>query len=120
MIWNALDRSVPWVDAIWTIMDRVEKRAPWRDHENWRESVASLRGFAPARTAEFHHVQMLTPAQVEQRVASVSHVAVLPPSERAAVLAEVRRVLERDEATSRQHLVGIPYRVDCLAYRRGA
>ena len=28
LIWNARDRSVPWVDAMWTIMDRVEKRAP--------------------------------------------------------------------------------------------
>ena len=33
LIWNARDRGVPWVDAIWAIMDRVEKRAPWRDHD---------------------------------------------------------------------------------------
>ena len=30
LIWNARDRSVPWVDQVWSIMDRVEKRAPWR------------------------------------------------------------------------------------------
>src|SRR5689334_21961146 len=35
LCWNARDRSVEWVDAVWAVMDRVEKRAPWRDHENW-------------------------------------------------------------------------------------
>ena len=100
-------------------MDRVEKRAPWRDHENWRESAAVLPGFGPMRTAEFRHVQTLTPAQVEQRIASVSHVAVLPASERAAVLAEVRaRAREHDDATRGRDLVELPYRVDCIAYRR--
>jgi SAM-dependent methyltransferase len=118
LIWNARDRGVAWVDAIWGIMDRVEKRAPWRDHENWRESAAVLPGFGPMRTAEFRHVQTLTPAQVEQRIASVSHVAVLPPPERAAVLAEVGAVLASDEATRGRDLVELPYRVDCIAYRR--
>ena len=118
LVWNARDRGVPWVDAIWGIMDRVEKRAPWRDHENWRESASGLPGFGPMRTAEFRHVQTLTPSQVEQRIASVSHVAVLPASERSAVLAEVRGVLEHDDATRGRDLVELPYRVDCIAYRR--
>jgi SAM-dependent methyltransferase len=118
LIWNARDRGVSWVDAIWGIMDRVEKRAPWRDHENWRESAAVVPGFGPMVTAEFRHVQTLTPAQVEQRIASVSHVAVLPVAERTAVLAEVRAVLEHDDATRGRDLVELPYRVDCIAYRR--
>src|SRR2546430_2662778 len=39
LLWNARDRSVDWVDRCWTIIDRVEKRAPWRDHDNWRETA---------------------------------------------------------------------------------
>jgi SAM-dependent methyltransferase len=31
LIWNVRDRSVDWVDELWAIMDRVEKRAPWRE-----------------------------------------------------------------------------------------
>ena len=31
LVWNARDRSVPWANEVWSIMDRVEKRAPWRD-----------------------------------------------------------------------------------------
>jgi ubiquinone/menaquinone biosynthesis C-methylase UbiE len=118
MVWNARDRSIEWVDEIWTIMDRVEKRAPWRDHENWRESARRLPRFGEMDAAEFSHRQSLTPAQVEQRVASVSHVAVLPPDERAAVLAEVRAVLDGHDETRGRATVELPYRVDCIAYRR--
>src|SRR5256885_2103723 len=79
LVWNARIRTVPWVDAVWTIMDRVEKRAPWRDHENWRDSAfRTMPGFGELRTAEFHHAQPTTPEGVVRRVASVSHVAVLP------------------------------------------
>ena len=52
LVWNARDRSVPWVDEVWSIMDRVEKRAPWRgarrvatSRRSWRRrgSVRSTR-----------------------------------------------------------------------------
>jgi SAM-dependent methyltransferase len=116
LVWNARDRRAAWVDQVWAIMDRVEKHAPWRNHEHWRDSILPMPGFAPPRTAEFGHTQTLTPKQVEQRIASVSHVAVLPPVERAAVLAEVRAVLEEDEATRGRATVALPYRVDCIAF----
>jgi SAM-dependent methyltransferase len=116
LVWNARDRGVVWVDRIWAIMDRVEKRAPWRDHDNWRESASALPGFAAPRTAEFRHEQLLTPSQVIQRIASVSHVAVLPEAERSAVLDEVRAVLDEDGATRGRTQLALPYRVDCIVY----
>ena len=78
-------------------MDRVEKRAPWRNHDKWSDSNAfgELPGFGPLHTAEFRHEQLVTPEAMVQRVASVSHVAVLPDAERAAVLDEVREVLRQ-------------------------
>jgi SAM-dependent methyltransferase len=70
LLWNARDRSIPWVDEVWSIMDRVEKRAPWRDHENWRDSaVREMPGFGPMESAEFHHRQPMTPDGVVQRPA---------------------------------------------------
>ena len=39
LVWNARDRSVDWVDQVWSIMDRVEKRAPWRNHDEWSDSA---------------------------------------------------------------------------------
>ena len=116
LVWNARDRTEPWVDEVWSIMDRVEKRAPWRDHENWRDSAgkAPMPGFGGLHEAEFRHVQQITPEGVVQRVASVSHVAVLSEPEREAVLGEVRAVLATHPAVRGRETVEIPYRVDCF------
>jgi SAM-dependent methyltransferase len=115
LVWNARDRSEPWVDEVWTIMDRVEKRAPWRDHENWRDSVLHnpMSGFGELHEAVFRHAQRITPQGVVQRVASVSHVAVLPGAEREAVLDEVRAVMATHPTVRGRETVEIPYRVDC-------
>jgi SAM-dependent methyltransferase len=119
LVWNARDRSVPWVDEVWSIMDRVEKRAPWRDHEHWRDSaLREMPGFGPLHSAEFRHEQTVTPAAMVQRVASVSHVAVLPHVERESVLDEVRAVLRTDPQTKGRAELQVPYRVDCYWFER--
>jgi SAM-dependent methyltransferase len=119
LVWNARDRSVDWVDAVWTIMDRVEKKAPWRDHDNWRDSAfQAMPGFGSLTTAEFHHAQAITPEGVVQRMASVSHVAVLPDAEREQVLEQVRQIMQTHPAVAGREQVEIPYRVDCLAVAR--
>jgi len=116
LVWNARDRTEPWVDEVWSIMDRVEKRAPWRDHENWRDSAltSAMPGFGALHETTFRHVQQITPEGVVQRVASVSHVAVMSPPERDAVLDEVRAVLATHPAVAGRETVEIPYRVDCF------
>ncbi len=115
LLWNARDRSVPWVDAVWSIMDRVEKRAPWRAHDEWRESAfVETPWFGPLHEATFHHEQLLSPADVVDRVRSVSHVAVLPPKEQEAVLDEVRTLLREDPATSGRDELALRYRVDAF------
>ena len=70
-------------------------------------------GFGELHEAEFRHTQQITPEGVVQRVASVSHVAVLPDPEREAVLDEVRAVLATHPAVRGRETVEIPYRVDC-------
>jgi len=113
LIWNARDRSVEWVDRLWGIMDRVEKRAPWRDHDNWRDSALGDRaGFGPLHEGTFRHAQQLSFDDVVARFASVSHVAVLPDAEREKVLDEIRDVLRTHPDTAGQDHVAIPYRVD--------
>lgn len=113
LVWNARDRTVAWVDRLWSVMDRVEKRAPWRQHDAWRDSALGDRpGFGPLREATFHHTQRLTRQQVRERFASVSHVAVLPDVERAGVLAEIDEVLDTDPDTAGLAAVDIPYRID--------
>jgi SAM-dependent methyltransferase len=113
LVWNARDRSVPWVDRVWGIIDRVEKRAPWRDHDEWRESAfVETPWFGPLHEATFRHEQVLTREQVVDRIRSVSHVAVLPPAEQEAVLDDVRAVLRDDPTIAARDSLALPYRVD--------
>jgi SAM-dependent methyltransferase len=115
IVWNARDRSVDWVDQAWAIMDRVEKTAPWRDHEHWRTSALGERpGFGPLHEATFRHEQAFTPEGVVDRFRGVSHVAALPLEQRDAVLAEVRGLLGSHPDTRDRRELRIPHRVDCL------
>ena len=113
LIWNARDRSFDWVDQAWSIMDRVEKQAPWRDHENWRDSALGERsGFGPLHAGTFHHDQRCPPDGVIDRFRGVSHIASLPPDERDAVLDELRVLIATHPETRGRDELSLPYRVD--------
>jgi SAM-dependent methyltransferase len=113
LIWNARDRSAPLVDAVWSIMDRVERDAPWRNHDDWRESAfVETDHFGPLHEATFANVQRLSPEGMVERVQSVSHVAALEPREQQAVLDEVRDVLASHPDAAGRDTLEIPYRVD--------
>ena len=115
IVWNARDRSVDWVDRVWSIMDGVERKAPWRDHEHWSASAFGPRpGFGPVHAATFRHEQEMTAEGIVDRIRGVSHVAVLPPAERAEVLDRVRGVLSDHPDTRDRTALRVPYRVDCF------
>ncbi|HEV2310654.1 MAG TPA: methyltransferase domain-containing protein [Acidimicrobiia bacterium] len=120
LIWNARDRTVAWVDAIWSIMDRVERRAPWRDHDRRDQSgrrvpqprLDDRPGWSPLHEATFHHVQPVSPEGVVDRFASVSHVAALDETDRRRVLDEVRATLAAHADTAGRGELELPYLVD--------
>jgi len=113
LVWNARDRTVDWVDAVWTVMDRVEKKAPWRDHERWADAaLQSERWFGALHEATFWHEQTLTRDQMVDRFRGVSHVAVLPPDDQERVLDEVRAILDEHPATAGHDEYPLRYRVD--------
>ncbi len=127
LLWNARDRSRDWVDQVWGVMDRVEKHAPWRNHDHvatddsqaTRESeLNNALGFGPTHTSQFWHEQVVTPEQVVLRVKGVSHVAVLPAQQQQAVLDEVRSILVTHPSTVGKSVLSIPYRVDCYWLER--
>ncbi|MCZ7536689.1 MAG: hypothetical protein M5T61_12855 [Acidimicrobiia bacterium] len=100
-------------------MDRVEKHAPWRDHDRWRGADGiDWPGFDGLEAATFRNEQALSPEGVVGRIASVSHVAALPTAEREAVLDEVRDVVYRHPDTRGHAMLSIPYRVDAYVARR--
>ena len=113
LLWNTRDRSLPWTDRLWGLVAETEHDAPWGDAEHWHTTaLVGTPHFGARHAATFHHTQLLTPDEVVARVQSVSHVAVLPAVERAALLAEVRTLLRTDPATSGSDEIALPYRVD--------
>jgi len=136
LVWNVRDRSVGWVDEIWSVMDRVERHAPWRDHGDdasrrspgrpdgsLRRTEPDLRGrgdgtWSGWARATFSHVHFGTHADVVDRLRSVSHIAALPPGPQRALLDEIRAILQRRPETSRSEIVGIPYLVDVMVAER--
>lgn len=113
LIWNARDRTNDLVDQLWSIMDRVEKRAPWRIDERWSDSAFEEHpAFTDLTEATFHHEQLLAREQVIARFRSVSHIAVLPPDDQERVLDEIRQVLDTHPLAVGREQIAIPYRVD--------
>ncbi|MDP8960802.1 MAG: class I SAM-dependent methyltransferase [Actinomycetota bacterium] len=112
--WNARDRTVDWVDRVWAIMDEVERKAPWRDHDNWRDSAfGERRDFGPLHSETFRHEHLTTPAGIVDRILGVSHVGALPLREQQEVLEKVRRLLEGHPDIRGRSELRVPYRVDC-------
>jgi len=131
LIWNARDRGLEWVDQVWSVMDRVEHHAPWRDERDGRgpsdtqmaRSERYLAGpsdsnWSPWVEATFFHVHQSSREDVIARMRSVSHVAVLPPPEQASVLDEIQTILDHHPQTRQKATVGIPYRVDVMYAER--
>ena len=106
LVWNVRDRSVAWVDEVWSILDEVEKNAPWRDHD--RRLPKGGAGFDPLQSATFWHEVSMTRRAMVDRIASVSHVAVLPEEEQKAVLAGVAAALPPGNSLT------VRYRVDAF------
>lgn len=114
MAWNARDRAVDWVDRVWAIMDDVERHAPWRDHDNWRDSALGHHPeFGPLHSETFRHEHPTTPAGIVDRIRGVSHVAALATPEQHEVLENVRRLLHEHPDTRGRRELRVPYRVDC-------
>jgi SAM-dependent methyltransferase len=131
LLWNARDRSLEWVDQVWSVMDRVERHAPWReerdgsgpDDRRLARSERYLAGpadsnWSPWVESTFYHVHYSTHDDVLDRMRSVSHIAVLPPARQGSVLDEIKAILSDHPQTREQETVGIPYRVDAMYTRR--
>jgi ubiquinone/menaquinone biosynthesis C-methylase UbiE len=113
VIGNHRDRSVAWVNTVWTLVDEIERDAPWRGHE--KSQVDTFRDqpwFTPATTAMFPNEQRLTPEQVVDRIRSISHVAALAPRAQSALLDEIRHVLATDPTTAGAAALTLPYQTD--------
>lgn len=112
LVANARLREVEWVDRIWSLMDRIEKTAPWRDHDR-PDHFAPHPEFSDPERASFRHGVPMDEEDIIARVMSVSHVAVLPASKRADVEREISTILATVDGP-----LEITYRTDVVVRHR--
>ncbi len=112
LVWNARLREVEWVDRIWSLMDRIEKTAPWRNHDQ-PDRFAQHPAFTDVERASFLHTVGMDEDTVIARVMSVSHAAVLPAPDRRALEREISTILADVDGP-----LDITYRTDVAIRRR--
>lgn len=109
LIWQARDPSLPWVEKLNAIIDRVDDGHPRYRTAHWREAFDTTALFEPIEEAAFPYVQRASPETIVDRVASISYVASLPNELREPYLDEVRELLRTDPATAGREIIELPY-----------
>jgi SAM-dependent methyltransferase len=117
LMWNVMDRSVPWVDRAQGLLQRHRGTNPWYSGHAWRESFAASRLFGGLQHAAFRNVQRTDAAGLRARIASVSFVADLPPAAREALLDDVVRIAQAETVTAAGG-IEVPYVTDVFWCRR--
>lgn len=92
LVWNVMDRSVPWVDRLQERIHRHRGASPWYAGHEWRSAFTDTSGFTPLEHRAFTNRQPVDVEGVVDRVASISFIATLPEPERADVLSDVRTI----------------------------
>lgn len=93
LVWNHRDAREPWVAAL-LHASRWDTSAPYERHADWGGIVESSGLFGPVTMTAFEHRERTGVEGVLAGVASISHVAAMGDDERAALLADCRRVLD--------------------------
>lgn len=112
LIWNVRDASVERVKRLDAIMGRYEGDTPRYVNRDWMRAFP-FPGFGPMRTAHFRFGHTGSAEDVTiNRVRSTSFIAGLPADEEAAVVAEVRSLIEATPELRARDIVTMPYVTD--------
>jgi SAM-dependent methyltransferase len=103
LLWNLRDDTEDWVRRLGQIIDNAEQD---RD-------LTIGEPFGPVETREFRWTHHITRQSLLDLVASRSHVILLPPDERAAVLAQVRQLMVTHPALIGRAEYELPYVTHC-------
>jgi pimeloyl-ACP methyl ester carboxylesterase/SAM-dependent methyltransferase len=103
LIWNLRDEREDWVRRLGEIMGGEDRH----------RATTIGPPFGPAETREFEWTNRITPDQLLDLVASRSYVILLPPDERAALLAQVRQLMATHPALVGRTEFDMPYVTQC-------
>jgi SAM-dependent methyltransferase len=103
LLWNLRDDTADWVRRLGQIIDSADQG---RD-------ITLGESFGPVEVREFRWTHHITRDALLDLVASRSHVILLPPDERAAVLAQVRQLMVTHPALIGRAEYDLPYVTHC-------
>lgn len=104
LLWNVRDEhNADWVHRLGEIIDGAEQG----------RSTAVGPPFGPVETAEFRWTDTVSPDGLIDLVASRSQVILLPPDQRAALLAQVRQLAATHPALVGRTGFDLPYVTEC-------
>jgi SAM-dependent methyltransferase len=109
LIWNVRDRRTAWVAAFDALVDAVDPDRPDHQTGRWRAAFERTTLFAPLEERVVEHAQLLTPAEITERAATVSSIASLPDAERARVLDRFRDLAATHPDLRGRTTVTLPY-----------
>lgn len=119
LLWNsaageAAAEGMPWATELIDLLNAVRPEHPAFTADQGRDAIDASPAFGPFAPVELTHVHHSSRAMMVANIASISYVAVMPPAERAALLARV-------DAMLRQHgieALDVPLRTTVWLARR--
>jgi SAM-dependent methyltransferase len=109
LVWNVRDRRSPWVAAFDALVDAVDPERPDHQTGRWRAAFERTTLFGPLEHLEVESAQVLTPAEIIDRAATVSSISALPEADRERVLGRFRELAATHPDVRGRESVTLPY-----------
>ncbi len=93
LMWAMRDERVPWVRALYELIEPYEAGVPRYRYGAWRAAFERTELFTPLEEAHFAYDQQMDADRLVLRLASMSFIAVLPAGERQQILDRAREVV---------------------------
>ena len=93
LMWALRDERVPWVRALYELIQPYESAVPRYRHGGWRSVFGRTELFTPLEEAHFAFDQEMDAERLVMRLSSMSFIAVLPDGERQRVLDQARELV---------------------------
>lgn len=92
---NRPRHDAPWQEELWATLRRYEQRHPRPETvRTWRQDLQASGRFGPFEHIELAHEQRLDSLDdLDARMGSISHVLLLDPTDRAAMLREMHAIV---------------------------
>jgi SAM-dependent methyltransferase len=120
LVWNNRDESFDWIAKIEALLDEFfTPDVPRQQTGRWRTALDECPDlFAPPVHHAARNAQTATPAEVADRVLSISVINALPVAEREAVRTRVLDMLATHPQTAAQAVLSVPHVTDSYILKR--